>query len=138
MPLQIRSTKVVEDDQGGGIAELVISDSEVEDKVVETLHICVRIQISEDSYLPRLQVNAIDRANEMTTQASFSSPQERSLLGPVAILKKQTEFLIDSSNRIFIESLSTMMVKGPFVLESPMLGPCQQICSFALAMLCTT
>jgi len=65
MPQKILSTKIVENDGEYALIELVISEGEAEDTACETLHIRTRVQVRDDSYLPALQISAINRAKAL-------------------------------------------------------------------------
>ena len=62
MPLEIRSTRFWGNGLESARGELVISDNAEEDKVVESLHICTRVPLRADPYLPALQAAAMKRA----------------------------------------------------------------------------
>lgn len=76
MPLQIRSTRIVENGIERATVELLISDSAEEDKTVESLHICTRVPLGDDSYLPALQVKAMKRATQILEEIEKMSREK--------------------------------------------------------------
>lgn len=61
MPLQILSTRILQEEKETATVELRIADDVEADKAVESLRIRTRVSLA-DSYLPALQVEAMQRA----------------------------------------------------------------------------
>lgn len=74
MPFQILSTRILELEGKTATVELRISDDAEADKVVESLRIRTRVSLA-DSYLPALQVEAMQRA--MTILADMQASVRR-------------------------------------------------------------
>ena len=74
MPFQILSTRILEQGEKTATVELRIADDAEADKAVETLRIRTRVSLA-DSYLPALQVEAMQRA--MTILADMQASVRR-------------------------------------------------------------
>ena len=75
MPFQILSTRILQEEEETATVELRISDAAEVDKAVESLRIRTRVSLS-DSYLPALQVAAMQRA--MTILAEMKASVQKS------------------------------------------------------------
>ena len=71
MPFQILSTRILEVGGKTATVELRISDDAEADKAVEILRIRTRVSLA-DSYLPALQVEAMQRANAILAEMQAS------------------------------------------------------------------
>jgi len=76
MPLEIRSTRITREEVGASqvlaTVELLISDNEVEGTAVETLQLQLRLDISDDTYHPAIQVAVLKRARKILEQVEAS------------------------------------------------------------------
>lgn len=75
MPFQILSTRILQQEQETATVELRIADSAEADKAVEILRIRTRLSLA-DSYLPALQVEAMQRAMTILADVQAAVRQE--------------------------------------------------------------
>jgi len=68
MKLQIRSTHISKQTTESATVQLLISDNAEEDKVLESLQLCIHTDFENDAYLPKIQSLAMKRAKEILDQ----------------------------------------------------------------------